>query len=214
MTSRRSGHLAVLAVLSLLAACVKPGPRTATSAEDAGRARQAWEKARAAAFAPRRFKALYKGDLSQKSGTVVHGFLMVYWDGDTMQWRISAPLAGTKGGRLRRGQPLPRGGATPFPGDASSDDAIGALLGALDLSAAGRPVDRDTGAYRIVLDGARAATVDDGGRVITLELPGKSQVRYEPGEGVPRRIDADGSAGHATLVLESFQPWPEGEAIP
>jgi hypothetical protein len=210
----RPGRLVALALLVLLGACAKPVPRTASTADQAERARTSWEKARAAAFAPRRFKALYKGELSQKKGTVMHGFLTVYWDGETLQWKVSAPLAGAKGGKLRRGQALVKRRGSPFPGELGSDDAIGALLGALDVSAAGRPVERDTDADRIALDGARAALLNDQGQVIALELPGKSLVRYEPGEGVPRKIDADGSDGHATLVLESLQPWPEGEAVP
>lgn len=205
----RSGYAVLLAAL-LAGGCATVRPVPPSEAE---RVRAAWDHARRAAFGPRRFKAMWKGDVSPTVGMVSHGFLLVWWDGTALTWKASAPLAGNvKGGRLAAGAP---GGAAPFPGRLLPADAIGVLLGALDLPAGGRPVERAGSRYRLFLDGyGRAASLDDDLRVLGLDLPEGTHVTYEPGEGLPHRIDASSRDGHAHLSLESLGPWPEGEPIP
>ena len=48
--------------------------------ERAGEARGAWERARETAWAPRRFKAVFRGEVSQKVGAIVRGYLSLFWD--------------------------------------------------------------------------------------------------------------------------------------
>ena len=45
-------------------------------------------------------------------------------------------------------------------------------------------------------------------------FPRGEVVTLQPGEGVPRRIEAKGPDGRAILTLESYAPWPTSEAIP
>ncbi len=40
------------------------------------------------------------------------------------------------------------------------------------------------------------------------------RVTFQPGDGVPRRIEANGSGGRAILTLESYSAWPESERVP
>jgi hypothetical protein len=179
-----------------------------------GDARGAWEKAREKAFAPRRIKALYRGEASHTIGTIVRGYLSIFWDGRVLWWRASAPIAGSlRGGRLEPSTGA--GGSGPFAGSLTAADAVGALLGALDLPAAEAPARVESDEVVLVLDGAgRTARVDPKGRVLALGFPGGNRVAYEPGSGLPRRIEARGPDGRADLVLETLGPWPEGEPVP
>ncbi len=47
-----------------------------------------------------------------------------------------------------------------------------------------------------------------------MRFPKGEVVVFQPGSGVPRRIEANGLDGRAVLVLESYGPWPAGEEVP
>lgn len=207
------------AALCAAAACVSQRPTAGGDAAEAGpervaRARAAYARAREAAYAPRRFKALFSGEISPRVGAIGRGYLSLYWDGGALAWRASAPLGGAgRGGTLRRGSDS---GDLDFPGAATGADVLAALLGApdLDLSLEGGAEER-SGAVRLTLASpGRTAVVDREGRIVELGLPDGTRVRLEPGAGVPRRIEASGPDGFASLRLESFGPWPEGEPLP
>lgn len=220
-----AGLVLALASGPVRAAAGEPGAPAPEAAQEAvripeppdtraGDARGAWERARETAFAPRRIKALYKGEASHTVGTILRGYLSIFWDGRVLWWRASAPIAGNvRGGRLDPATGA--GGSGPFAGTLTAADAVGALLGALDLSAAEAPVELDGDAVVLALDGAgRTAKIDSKGRVLSLGFPGGNRVTYDPGTGLPRRIEARGPDGRADLVLETLGPWPEGEPVP
>ncbi len=56
--------------------------------------------------------------------------------------------------------------------------------------------------------------LDADGRVVAMRFPAGDVVRLQPGDGVPRRIEAKGPDGRAILTLESYAPWPTNEQIP
>ncbi|MEO8586738.1 MAG: hypothetical protein ABI584_11300 [Acidobacteriota bacterium] len=158
---------------------------------------EAYERLRARAWDPsRRFKALFKAEVSPKVGAIGRGYLSVWWDGPTgtLTWRASAPIAGSgKGGVLRTGE---RGGDSPLPGNLEPTDLISCILGA--------PAEVST----------RSTLLDNQGRVIEMRFPKSEVVSFQPGEGVPRRIEANGPEGRAVLSLESYSAWPAGEEVP
>lgn len=171
-----------------------------------------YEKLRQKAYAKRRFKALFQGDVSPKAGAIAHGYLSIWWDGESLIWRTSAPVAGSgRGGTLR----LESGSEadTPFEGGLSGRDAIGALLGVLDLPPTG-PAVPTLHVYRVPLDTERSAFLSADGTVVRLEFPGSVEVVFNPGEGVPRRIVANSPKGRAVLDLVSYGAWPKDEAVP
>lgn len=206
------------AVLLLTGACASSGGRQVAPApvavERADAARTAYEKARQAAYGSRRFKALFGGDVSPRVGAIARGYLSAWWDGRSLVWRASAPLAGAgRQGRLSLDESASPG-SVPFPGELDSRDAIGVLLGVLDLPPGGAVVARGAG-VRIVLDArGRSVLMDERLRIVGFELPHGASVKYEPGDGVPRRIEAKSPDGFANLRLESFGPWPASEPIP
>lgn len=204
--------LAGLAALSLGGGCATSRTAPVPDAE-ASRARESWERARLEAWRPRRFKALFRGESVPRAGAVVRGFLTVFWDGESLTWRVSAPLAGgVSEGRLGRSGGTT--GRTPLPGQVRPQDAIGALLGVLDLPAGAAPVRREGESMVLSLPDGRAARLDASGRVVELSLGGEARVRLEPGAGVPRRIEASGPDGRVVLALESYGPWEAEEALP
>ena len=207
---RRAGVVA--AVVLLAASCATAPPAVPLDAGDAEAWTARWESRRAAAYGPRRLKALYRGEAAPKIGVIARGYLSVWWDGATLVWKASAPLAGDlRGGTLSAAG----GGASPFPGRLKAGDAIGALLGVLDLPAGGRPVERVGDAVRIRLDAeGREALFGKDGRLTGLKFPDGTRVALEPASPLPLRLDAAGPGGTASLVLESWADWPEGEAIP
>ncbi|HEV8268096.1 MAG TPA: hypothetical protein VGR00_07685 [Thermoanaerobaculia bacterium] len=212
MTAARPGLAAALAV-SLLASACATAPRAAAPAAEkaaADEAVAAYRARREAAFSKRRFKALFSGDVSPKVGAVARGFLSVWWDGERLTWRVSAPLAGeARSGTYTRGGASETPGGSPFPVGLGPRDAIGVLLGVLDLSPLeARPHER---AFRVALDRAGRFALVEGRQVVGLELPHDVVVRFGPGEGVPRRIDVAGPEGRATLKLETYAAWPVGE---
>jgi hypothetical protein len=210
---------AVSLSLALLAAgCTTAPPVQPLAPAEADRFVTAWEARRAEAYAPRRLKALFRGEAAPKFGVALRGYLSVFWDGTTLVWKASAPLAGNaREGRLTRGvgEAGDAGAASPLPGTQSAADAIGALLGVLDLPAAGRPVERVGDGARIRLDSAgREALLTPDGRVLALSFPGKARVSLEAAAPFPLKVSASGPRGSATLVLESWADWPPGEPIP
>ena len=65
------------------------------------------------------------------------------------------------------------------------------------------------------IDGStRSFLVDREGRVIEMSFPGDERVALQPGEGVPRRIEANGPDGRAVLTLEAYSSWPGNEKVP
>jgi hypothetical protein len=144
----------------------------------------------------RRFKALFKAEVSPKVGAIGRGYLSVWWDGPTgsLTWRASAPIAGSgRGGVLRKGE---RGGDSPLPGNLDPTDLIACILGT--------PADGST----------RPARLDNQGRVVEMRFPKSEVVTFQPGEGVPRRIEANGPDGRAVLTLEAYSSWTESEEVP
>jgi hypothetical protein len=213
--ARSLAACALIAGLAALLASCATGPHAATApaAAETAAARAAYDRARRAAYAPRRFKALFSGEVAPKVGAIARGYLSVWWDGKTLVWRASAPLAGAGNlGRLALDEPL--AGRVPFPGEIDARDAIGLLLGVLDVAPAG-PVERARGGFRVGLDDhGRAARLDETYRIVGLELPRGARASYEPGEAIPRRIDAKSPDGTALLRLSSFGDWPASEPIP
>ena len=63
-------------------------------------------------------------------------------------------------------------------------------------------------------DPNRTALVDALGRVVEMRFPKSEVVAFQPGEGVPRRIEANGPDGRAVLTLEAYSSWVESEEVP
>lgn len=205
----------VLAAAAALAGCTSSAPKnTLPPLTPDGRdplASKWYEKLREKAYAPRRFKALFQGDVSPKAGAIAHGYLSIWWDGETLTWRTSAPVAGSgRSGTLRLSSDPAE---TPFEGGLTGRDAIGALLGVLDAHPTGPGVPALELSY-VPLDGDRTAVLSSDGTVVRLEFPGGFEVRFQPGEGVPRRIIANSQKGRAVLDLVSFGSWAKDEALP
>jgi hypothetical protein len=182
----------------------------------------AYEAARARAWDPtRRFKALFKAEVSPTVGAIGRGYLSVWWDGRTgsLAWRASAPIAGSgRGGVLRR-ESGPAGvdpDSSPLPGRLASADLIACILGTPDAPASSQsPFEETPGGWRMRVDRSnRSVLLDRDGIPIELSFPGGEVVSLQPGAGVPRRIAANGPDGRAVLTLESYGPWPSGEGIP
>jgi hypothetical protein len=188
---------------------------------------EAYERARVRAWDPsRRFKALFRAEVSPKIGPVGRGYFSVWWDGaaGTLDWRVSAPIAGSgRGGFLRRGSGEigspdrgVDGGATPLPGKLAPDDVLACILGIPSgpLSPS-LPFKETPKGIRLRLDSSKRSVLIDGqGQVVEMVFPNGETVTLQPGEGVPRRIEAKGRGGHAILTLEAYSSWPEGEAVP
>jgi hypothetical protein len=191
---------------------------------------EAYERARAAAWHPaRRFKALFKAEVSPKVGAIGRGFLSVWWEGasGTLTWRSSAPLVGSgRGGFLRKGKSAgssdsehasaDRDGARLFPGQIASSDLIACILGTPDAPASSSlPFEETPKGLRLRIDASkRSVIVDREGKPIEFSFPNDETVKLRPGEGVPRRIEANGPEGRAVLTLESYSFWPESERVP
>ena len=196
-------------------ACATAPPPLPITAEEASTVVKAWETRRAAAYSPRRLKALFRGEAAPKAGAVVRGYLTVHWDGTTLVWKASAPLAGKgRDGQLTRSTE-PAGEASPFPSGLTSADVVGALLGVLDLSAEGRPAARVGPDVRLSLDGVgREAFLSPDGTVKALSYPDGTRVTLEGASPFPLRLSAKGPRGTATLLLESWAEWPADEVVP
>lgn len=191
---------------------------------------EAYERGRAAAWDPaRRFKALFKAEVSPKAGAVGRGYLSVWWDGasGTLTWRSSTPIAGRgRGGLLRKGRgeagaAAAGGGAggagrSPLPGNSSADDLIACILGTPDAPASSSlPFEETPRGLLLRIDGSkRTVLVGREGKPVEFSFPNDETAKLQPGEGVPRRIEANGPEGRAILTLESYSSWPEGERVP
>ncbi len=206
---------AALALALAAAACATAPPPVPLAGAEADRYVQAWEKRRAEAFSPRRLKALYRAEASAKLGPSVRGYLSIFWDGTTLVWRTSAPLAGNvREGSLRRDGAVV-GPASPFPAGLTAGDVVGSLVGVLDLSAAGRPVARVGSDLSLSLDDTgREALLSADGKVTGLRFPDGTRVTLEASSPFPARLTAKSPRGTAKLVLESWGEWPADEAIP
>ncbi len=204
-----------IAFALLLAACATAPPLLPLTAEEASATVRSWEARRSEAYAPRRLKALFRGEVIPRIGATVRGYLTVFWDGATLSWMTSAPLSGSgRDGRLTLSA-APAGEASPFPTGLTSADVIGALLGVLDIPAPGRPVARVAEGIRLSLDDAgRIAILSSEGTVTSLAFPGGTRLTLEGASPFPLRISAKGPRGTATLTLESWAEWPAGESAP
>ncbi len=134
-------------------------------------------------------------------GAIGRGWLSVWWDGPSgsLVWRASAPIAGGgRGGLLRKGRG--EGGeaesVSPVPGRLAAADVIACVLGTPDAPP------------------SSSTLLDDQGRVVQMRFLNGEVVTFQPGSGVPRRIEANGPDGRAVLTLESYGPWPSGEEVP
>lgn len=196
MTRTRALRVGASAFLSVLF-CLEGGCGSGAPSLSYSSSSDAYERLRLKAWDPsRRFKALFKAEVSPKVGAIGRGYLSVWWDGatGTLAWRASAPIAGSgKGGFLRKGM---RDGAAPFPGKLTPSDLFACILGAPD-----EPL-------------SPSVAVDREGRVVQISFPGGEVVAFQPGEGVPRRIEANGPDGRAVLTLEAYSSWAESEEVP
>jgi len=86
--------------------------------------------------------------------------------------------------------------SSPLPGRLAAADLIACILGTPD----GPP--------------PTSSVLDDRGNVVQMRFPNGEVVTFQPGSGVPRRIEANGPDGRAVLTLESYGPWPSGEEVP
>ena len=216
-------------VFFLESGCGSGAPAKPPSSLSPTAVRDSYERARERAWDPsRRFKALFKAEVSRNVGAISRGYLSVWWNAatGTLTWRSSAPLAGAgRGGFLRKGKrdgeegddggaPGPR--QSLLPGRLTSDDLLACVLGvpesALSLSSFFEEAPRGWRAR--VDDSKRSVLLDREGEPIELSFPNDETVKLQPGEGVPRRIEANGPEGRAVLTLESYSSWPEGEPVP
>ena len=213
---RRRAAVAAAAFVALSAACRSAAPPPAMPAGPAATVRAVASvlAARDAAWRPRRFKALFKGEVSPKVGVAVRGYLALFWDGESLSWRASVPLAGAgRSGTLRR----TGGGADElFPGRLDARDVLAALLGVPEEAPSGEGALLRDGRVALSLPSGegRAVLVSAAGDVTGLLLPAGVRVEIAPGAGVPRRVEVNGPEGRALLTLESYGPWPEGEEAP
>lgn len=203
--------MAAAATLLVLGACRSAGPAGAPAPPaETAKALASVSAAREAAWRPRRFQALFRGEVSPKVGVAVRGYLSLKWDGESLDWRASAPLAGTgREGRLRRA-----GGGTEglFPGRLAARDVLAALFGVPEEepSAEGASQLRN-GLLVLPLPSGegRAVLVSPAGEITGLLLPDGVRVELTPGSGLPRRIAIRGPEGSAALSLESLGALPE-----
>jgi hypothetical protein len=203
--------VATAATLLVLGACRSAGPAGAPAGpEETARALSSVLAARQEAWRPRRFQALFRGEVSPKEGVAVRGYLALRWDGDALNWKVSAPLAGAgRDGVLRR-----TGGGVEglLPGRLAAPDVLAALFGVPEEapSADGAAVLRN-GRFVLPLPSGegRAVLVSRSGQVDGLLLPDGVRVELIPGAGLPRRIAIRGPEGNAVLTLESFGALPE-----
>jgi hypothetical protein len=211
--SRWAALLAAVVVAG--AACRTAGPAAVPA--DPARTAVAVSAAlavRDAAWAPRRFKALYRGEVSPRVGVAVRGYLSIFWDGEALAWRASAPLAGSgRSGTLHR---LGSGAGDLFPGRLEAADVLAVLLGTAEEppTGEGAVLRGERVELKLPAGEGRAVLVSPSGEVTGLVLPDGVRVELSPGAGAPRRIELRGRHGKAILTLESYGPWPEGEEAP
>lgn len=231
MTSARAIRVGGSAFISILF-CLESGCGSGRppSASSSAPALEAYEGVRARAWDPsRRFKALFKAEVSPKVGAIAHGYLSVWWEGaaGALSWRSSAPVAGAgRGGSLRkgkRGDPESDDGPggphqSLLPGRLTSDDLLACMLGVPESALSpSSPFEETPRGVRVRIDVSKRSVLillDRDGSPIELSFPSGEIVKLQPGEGVPRRIEANGPEGRAVLTLESYGAWPAGEEVP
>ncbi len=198
--------MAAAATLLVLGACRSAGPAGVPARpEEAARVLASVLAAREEAWRPRRFQALFRGEVSPKVGVAVRGYLTLQWDGEALGWQVSAPLAGVvRAGVLRRTE----GGAEGLlPGRLAAPDVLAALFGVPEEAptAEGAAVLRN-GRFVLPLPSGegRAVLASRSGQIDGLLLPDGVRVELTPGAGLPRRIAIRGPEGNAVLTLESF----------
>ena len=203
--------MAAAATLLVLGACRSAGPAgLPVGPEETARVLSSVLAAREEAWRPRRFQALFRGEVSPKVGVAMRGYLTLQWDGDALVWQVSAPLAGVvRAGVLRRAE----GGVEGLlPGRLAAHDVLAALFGVPEEapSAEGSSVLRN-GRFVLPLPSGegRAVLVSRSGRIDGLLLPDGVRVELTPGADLPRRIAIRGPEGNAVLTLESFGALPE-----
>ncbi len=77
------------------------------------------------------------------------------------------------------------------------------------------PFEETPRGFRLRIGGSkRFVLVNREGKPIEFSFPNGETVKVQPGEGVPRRIEANGPEGRAVLTLETYSSWPEGERVP
>ena len=103
-----------------------------------------------------------------------------------------------------------------MPGHLAATDLIACILGTPDTPASSSlPFEETSRGLRLRVDDSdRFALLDGQGRVVEMRFPNDEVVSFQPGEGVPRRIEAKGPDGRAVLTLESYGPWAAGEEVP
>lgn len=211
----RPGVAAAAVALLGLAACRTASPSAGPAgAEATARAMASVRAAREEAWRPRRFQALFRGEVSPKVGVALRGYLSLRWDGEALEWRASAPLAGSgRSGLLRKS-----GGDAEgiFPGRLGARDVLAVLLGVPEElpSPEGASLNAGRVALRLPSGEGREVLVSTSGQVTGLVLPDGVRVDLTAGAGVPRRIAVRGPEGNAVLTLESFGDWPAGEGEP
>ncbi len=215
---RRPAAVAAAALL-VATSCRTAGPSAGPAAvpADSGRTVGALVTvlaARDVAWSPRRFKALFRGEVSARAGLTVRGYLALFWDGESLAWRASVPLAGTpRSGVIRRaGSEV----SELFPGRLAGADLLAVLFGVPEEPPSGEGAFVRGGRIGLKLPsgGGRAVLVPPSGGVTGLLLPGGVSVELSPGDGLPRRIELTGPEGRALLTLESYGDWPAGEEVP
>ena len=217
------GSLAIGLIFFLESKCSSGRPLGASSGAVADVV-AGYERQRSRAWDPaRRFKALFKAEVSPTVGAVGRGYLSVWWDGASgvLTWRTSAPIGGAgRGGILRVKE---SGGETAVREDGpqlskrlAAPDLAACILGTPDAPGEAQlPFEETPRGLRLRIDGSkRTALLNGEGKPIELAFPGGEVVTLQPGEGVPRRIEARGRDGRAILTLESYGPWPPSEKIP
>ncbi|MCL4808411.1 MAG: hypothetical protein KJ062_11580 [Thermoanaerobaculia bacterium] len=206
---------ALAAALLSVAACRTAGPPALPAPPSATAAAvSAVVAARDEAWGQRRFKALYRGEVSPRLGVAVRGYLSLFWDGEALVWRTSMPVAGSG-----RSGVLSRSGSDSgelFPGRLAAGDVLAAVLGAPEAlpTGEGAVVRGERVELKLPTGEGRTVLVSPAGEITGLVLPAGVRVELSPGVGVPRRIEMKGREGRAVLTLESYGPWPEGEEAP
>lgn len=203
--------MAAAATLLVLGACRSAGPAGVPAGpEEIAHALSRILASRQEAWEPRRFQALFRGEVSQRAGHAGRGYLALHWDGEALEWKVSVPLAGVvRSGVLRRADGA---GGGFLPGRLAPRDVLAALFGVPEEAPSA------DGAWRL-RDGrlvlplpsgeGRAVLVSPAGEITGLLLPDGVRVELTPGTDLPRRIAIRGPEGNAELTLESYGADPE-----
>lgn len=202
----------VLALFLVLSGCQTASPRVEpVSGEELVRLRSLVASWQEKAFSPRRLKALYSVETNPKVGPIMRGYVSFFWDGETLVWRASAPMAGNvRGGTIER-DGFESTGLLPL--DIPAADVVGVFLGVPGWDIVNSPVFAAKDGYRLV-SGTREMVFSPGRGVLSQSLPNRISATFEPGDGLPRAITVAGPDGKAVFRMQSLLPWPAGEGVP